>query len=404
MAEKSRTPEEKLLYAQQQAVVYCPPLGALLMKLRFRESPDQKETLRALSNGALLYNPMNVDAISENQLVSHMTEAVFHTALREGMRNQMYNEAKFRVALQSKIIQILDEAGLPEIFGTAELRKAEWDMLAPEEVLDQIADLTPEEAVELCPCKLPLTVGRDDDDPEDDDDADGGMGDTRPPILTAALGEMLAMAKDIGDEMLGLQLLIGDIYEPQIDWRQRLRHSMQQILGPWGRSFQRPHRRGHGIAQAIGMPGYVMPGPDRGFESVILCVDLSGSVVGDKGLVEDFCGEMNGIMKLCQRPCRVILHEVAVIDDFECKNLNDLIPKLKGGGGTDFVPTYERLCETHEKIPLVVWLTDLYGGHVPEPPPFPMIWVCGSNHDSAPWGQIIEIPTQNTEDRDAYEY
>jgi predicted metal-dependent peptidase len=392
------TPLDKLLYSQRQAIVFSAPIGSMLSKLRFREETALTTTMKALPNGCYLYNPEYVDVTPIDHLVSLMTHAVFHAGLREGMCNQFYDPAKYRVGMEAKITQCIEDACLPQIMGTE--RVVEWDESAIEDIIDQIPETTVEQAIDMCPLKLPLDVGADsDEDPNNEEDESS----SRPSLMTSALQDAAQIAKDMGKEFLGLKLLIGTVMEPQIDWRTKLRYAISQVPGLWGRSFRRPSRRSPGIAHGSGMPGYILPGPSTGFESIVLVIDVSGSVVCDRGLVEDFLAEMNGILKLCQRPCRVIMHEYGITNDFEAKVLGDIIPELTGGGGTSFVPVYELLAESQQKIPLVVWLTDLYGDHVNTEPPFPMIWVAGHNHDTAPWGLIIELPEQHQERRDPYD-
>jgi predicted metal-dependent peptidase len=393
------TPLDKLLYAQRQAIVFSAPIGSMLSKLRFREEPALTTTMKALPNGCYLYNPEYVDVTPIDHLVSLMTHAVFHAGLREGMCNQYWDPAKYRIGIEAKITQCIEDACLPQIMGTE--RVVEWDESAVEDIIDQIPETSVEAAIEACPLKLPLDIGADSE--EDPDGGGDDNSDTRPALMTSALHDAAQIAKDMGREFLGLKLLIGNVMAPQIDWRTKLRYAVTQVPGLWGRSFRKPSRRSPGIAMGSGTPGYILPGPSSGYESVVLVIDLSGSVVGDRGLVEDFLAEMNGIIKLCQRPCRVIMHEYDVTQDFQTKTLDKIVEMLIGGGGTSFVPVYELLAQAQEKIPLVVWLTDLYGDHVPTEPPFPVIWVAGQNHDTAPWGTIIELPDQDSSRRDPYE-
>ncbi|NIQ77894.1 MAG: hypothetical protein GTN93_07335, partial [Anaerolineae bacterium] len=77
--------------------------------------------------------------------------------------------------------------------------------------------------------------------------------------------------------------------------------------------------------------------------------------------LEDFAAEINGILKLCNRPCRVILHESDIIDDFEAEEIPTVIQHLKGGGGTNFIPVFERIAQDDKAPPVLVFLTDLYG-------------------------------------------
>lgn len=394
--EKHRTPKERLLYAQRQVLTYFPAIGIVICNLRFQEASEQPTSLVALPDGSCFFNPEYIEAIPPNQIPSLITHAAFHPACQENLRARWghIEPWRFRVAFESFLHKLLEDAGMPEIFGTADHRVREWDDWSTERAAKSIADPPPFidpnlAAVAMCPVKLPLQLPKKKREGDGDDEDERG---TKPPIMTAALAKMNEFAKSIGQEFSGLKILLGKLFEPKIDWRTRLRSALSEVLGQLGRSYRRPHRRSGGISAACGRSYIPLPGPDRGFENVVFCIDLSGSVVGDRGLVESLFAEMGAIFKLCRRNCRVIFHEDGVIDDFETKDLKTVILRTKGGGGTDFRPVYKLLAKSKQRIPLVVWLTDLCGDHVDIEPPFPVLWVTGETHGAVPWGRHIIVP------------
>jgi hypothetical protein len=402
MSTRHRTPKEKLLYAQRQVLTYFQAVGVVVCNLRFQEAIDQMWSLVAMPDGTCFFDPAKIDLIPFNQLASMISHATFHTACQEEDRARWSHTEpwRFRLAFESFLHQILEDAGMPEIFGTSDFRNHDFDRISTEKAAKLIPDPPPgidpsAFAIAACPVHLPLrrpkTPGE-----KGEESKDHG---TAPPILTAALSHMNEFAKSIGQEFGGLKILLGKIFEPKIDWRTRLRFALSEVLGQQGRSYRRPSRRSGGISLSCGGNYIPFPGPNLGFEDVVFVIDLSGSVVGDKGLAESLFAEMGAILKLCRRACRVIFHESDVVDDFVTKNLKTVILRAAGGGGTDFVPVYELLAQCRKKIPLVVWLTDLCGGHIEARPPFPILWVTGETHGGVPWGRHIKIPVDRR-DRD----
>ncbi len=401
-AKKFRDAKSKLLYAQRQVMTYFQAIGAVVCNLRFHEDPGQQITLHALPDGTCLFNPPFIELVPFDQLASLEAHISFHTALQEFERAKYSIPWKVRIAMEHCLHKLLEDAGMPEIFATDKNRHHEWDHLGIEQIASQIGEPPPgidpvQYAISLCPARLPLDIGKG----RTRLDAEGNP-TTMPPIMTGALAKMEALGKSIGQDMAGLRLLIGKVFEPKIDWRSKLRFAMCEVLGNMGRTFKNPSRRSGGISAALGRSFIPLPGPNRGFDSVVLVIDLSGSVTCDPGLVEDFMAEMGAILKLCQRPCRVIMHESGVTADFKTKNLKDVIIHAHGGGGTSFVPVYDLLGESKTPIPLVVWLTDLFGGHCNDRPPFPMLWVTGESYGRVPWGRHIIVP-QTKGPRDPHE-
>lgn len=391
------TAKEKLQRAQQKATIYYPMFGALLSYVRFSEDPNAG-TMKALPTGVVNYDPKCIDVTPDNMLLSMIIHTVMHEALRESWRAVYHDPLRFRYAMECKINQIIQEGGLP--LGPGWVRRPEWDDKAPEEILGELEDISEEEAVECCPVKLAIVKDPMGENGHTDDCADPncqgecnpangqqqGLGDMSATVLTAALLRMQEVAKDIGTECAGLNLAVGEILHPQVPWQNELRNYFQETVGGNGRSYRRPSRRSEAV-------GVILPGRSKGLDAVTIAIDVSGSVVCDPGLIEDFLSETSEILRICGRPCRVILHESDIVDDFLCDDLTTLLGKLKGSGGTDFRPVFNLVAESSPP-PLLVFLTDLYGPLPNIEPNYPILWVCGEQHDTPPWGRVIELPTQ----------
>ncbi|NIQ77893.1 MAG: hypothetical protein GTN93_07330, partial [Anaerolineae bacterium] len=153
---------------------------------------------------------------------------------------------------ECKINQVLREGGLP--LGPGWINEPQYDMLSPEEIASEIdPNYPPQKAIDDCPVRLGLFIDQGGDYKdcpechgqgcESCQNEDGSGMRTQGTLLTAALLRMREVAKDIGTDMMGLDLAIGEILNPQLPWEVELRQYFQETIGSQGRTYLRPNRR-----------------------------------------------------------------------------------------------------------------------------------------------------------------
>jgi predicted metal-dependent peptidase len=120
--------------------------------------------------------------------------------------------------------------------------------------------------------------------------------------------------------------------------------------------------------------------------SVAFCIDTSGSM-SPKDLAEGM-SELDAIRKLYKVPvyfmeCDYDIASARWVSPYE------EIPKVKGGGGTSFVPVMKHLTDNKIDVDALVFFTDGYGefGNAPD---FDVIWAINSNV-KAPYGKTIRV-------------
>ena len=382
------TPEEKISAIKKTAMVMYPLLGTALGYFKFVEdkSGSQKDakTIRAFRNGILQWNREFVDVTPSPHLFKLFTHALLHILLKERERARYHDPIKFRYVFENTANRFIEISMPGSPLGPGFFRDPTFDSDTVENCLDQCPEgLSEQEVVEMCPVGLPID--------HEVDTPEGGEGE-RPDmdIATAALAGMESMAKDIGIGSGLLRILIGDIYEHVIPWEERLREFCRETFGQEGRTYRRLNKRSFGMSHAAGCT-ISLPGRDRGLTTPCIAIDLSGSIVYDNGLVERFLSEICEILRVCKKKARIILHEWDVTDDFESDDPAEIIGRIKGGGGTSFVPLYQLL----EKEPplCLVHCTDLYGEFPSVEPNYPVLFVTGKDHADvtvAGFGQILE--------------
>lgn len=182
--------------------------------------------------------------------------------------------------------------------------------------------------------------------------------------------------------------LLGEILEPQVDWKQQLAEFVRSTCaGRDTTSWRRPNRRF--MAQDILMPSMI----SERIGHIVVGVDTSGSITGKQ--ISLMLSEVLALAKQV-RPERVDLlywdARVARHEEYDESNLDLLATSTKpaGGGGTSPRCVKDYLNEKRIAPECVIMLTD---GYVDSWPDFdcPTLWVVTTKKITATTGQTIHI-------------
>jgi len=193
--------------------------------------------------------------------------------------------------------------------------------------------------------------------------------------------------KSKGNLPMGLQKLIDEILEPRIDWRDVLAN----WIGENGRREDYTYRRRSRRSESVGefMPGRVRFGVD----DVCVLWDTSGSMNGREG---EILGDVEAICEDLGIGVRVICIDTQIHSDvIGIHDALDLIPHIKGGGGSDFTPAFDKL-EKENYTGVLVAFTDGYIT-VPrnKPPRIKSVMWCLADSDVDPtkgsWGEVLKM-------------
>lgn len=181
----------------------------------------------------------------------------------------------------------------------------------------------------------------------------------------------------------GLLRQLGEITEPQLDWRSYL----------WRYLVRTPTDFTGFDRRFIGR-GLYLDTLDGESVQVFVAVDTSGSI-GDNQM-RTFLGEVYGILSAYPH----IQGELYYVDaqaygphpiEPNCK-----IPPPVGGGGTSFIPFFEAVRASWDGYSdgVCIYLTDGYGSFSPEPPELPVLWVVtpgGLRLEQFPFGETVRL-------------
>lgn len=202
--------------------------------------------------------------------------------------------------------------------------------------------------------------------------------------VAKATFEGFAVAKQQGKLPSDFERAIARLLKPQVDWLTALKQKLRYGCSRTEKrdvTWSYPNRRYVGCDMYL--PGNVGP------ESPKICyaVDTSGSM-SQKDL-EQAISELEDIRKRFKAKvyfmdCDAQVHGSRWIEPFEA------LPKLSGGGGTDFIPVFDHLIQNRIRPDYCVFFTDGYGSFPDKKPPFDTLWVMTSDV-KPPFGEVVRV-------------
>jgi predicted metal-dependent peptidase len=208
-------------------------------------------------------------------------------------------------------------------------------------------------------------------------------------ISIVAAAQTHEQSKGRGSLPSSLQRLVDEITEPKVDWREQL----SRWIGENGRkqdyTYSRPSRRSESVGQ------YLPSFKKYGFAPVTVMVDTSGSI-GDRMLKEGL-SEIQGVCEDLGLSVRAMIIDAAIHADVEVADAYELAEQLSGGGGSNFIPAFDKLqAEGYDGV--VIAFTD---GDICVPSVKPenlrgVLWCIyeGCHAPTESWGETVLIPRE----------
>lgn len=205
-----------------------------------------------------------------------------------------------------------------------------------------------------------------------------------------AVKSAATVAKQQGNCPSNMERLVGDICEPQVDWKERVKLCLHRVAGKDASTWQRPNRRRLAIQPHIYWPGT----ESYQVGTIAMFVDTSGSVSDEE--MSHFFGEMASILtELRPQLAYVGSCDTVAHGPHELQDVNELLDyKPEGGGGTHMPAIFDRLKEEGVRPDALIILTDGYTSYG-EAPGYPVIWVCTSDK-VADHGETIPIKVHDS--------
>jgi predicted metal-dependent peptidase len=194
---------------------------------------------------------------------------------------------------------------------------------------------------------------------------------------------VLASSQGQGSLPAGMQRHLGEIADPQIDWRSQL----------W-RYLVRTPTDFSGFDRRFLHCGLYLDHLEGESVQVFVCIDSSGSISEEQ--MSLFIGEVSGILSSYPMlDCRLWYADADCYGPYTISGIRE-IPRPVGGGGTDFRPFFKAAMDvwSGDQEAICVYLTDGCGDFPEETPQLPVLWVIvpgGLSNDDIPYGEICRL-------------
>ena len=202
-----------------------------------------------------------------------------------------------------------------------------------------------------------------------------------------------AEAAGMGELPAAIKRLIDDILQPQVHWEDHLASTMKRAAGQPKHDWSKVNKR------LISRPDKIVFArkSNYGCGPIVVGWDSSGSTHEHQA---KFFAEMSGIVgdlnpsELIVIRCDTKVHGYDVLE--EPQDLNAYRTQINeegigGGGGTNFVPVFDRIRDEGIEPDMLVFFTDTYGRFPDREPTYPVIWASIVKQPTVPWGQVVEI-------------
>ena len=188
--------------------------------------------------------------------------------------------------------------------------------------------------------------------------------------------------KRVGNIGSNLKRLLDEITIPQVDWKTRLWQYLTRTpndFNGWDRRFVHS-----------GLYLETLEGEDL---QVQICIDTSGSIKSEQ--LNQFVSELEAILGSYPNAKAELYYADAEIFGPYTLDSDQSIPTPKGGGGTSFIPFFEKV-EKRDSLDsrVTIYLTDGYGDFPKSLPQVDTLWVVPSNGlktDRFPFGEVARI-------------
>lgn len=378
--------EKRVIRARTALMLESPFFASLVLRLRMVEA-DWIPTF-ATDGRRLLYNPKFAAQLTDAEVKFVVAHEVLHCACLHPTRRGSREPLLANIAMDFVVNPILVEAKIGQIPNGCLLDPQFNNMY-----FEQVYELLRKDVQKaLAQAGKGPGFGEVIDPQSGDGDNDQKNGQGVGQAERAALDEEWKVAaqaaamnaKAAGNIPGGIDRMITEAQRPKVDWREVLRPFVQQAMDPKNYRWTPPNRR-------FVWQGMYLPSVEReGIGPIDVHVDVSGSI--DQDMLNQWAAELNCIVQETRpEKVRVLYFDAALQGDpVEFGPDEPVTLTTRGGGGTDFKPSFEYV-EKHGPDPIcAVVLTDLECNSYPQEPLYPVLWATPSSH-TAPWGETVRI-------------
>ena len=371
MAPADRALERQISASLLRLRINAPFFAALSLFASFR--PSLAVPTAATDGRAVYYNPDFLGTLAPRELDGVLLHEVLHAALLHAVRRGTREGVRWNVAADVVVNGILAKQAFLDL-PKGGIRAADLEHLRVEEIYELISA----RAIEGCPSCLTPGPGIGEDGSSARKLAEIEV------YWQRALRQAEAVARGVGQGNMpaGADRLLDELGRAQIDWRSQL----------W-RFLVRTPADFSGFDRRLLSRKLYLETLEGDSLRAFVAVDTSGSVSPEQlGLLLTEIGGILGAYPHIE--AELYYADTALYGPF---SIEEQIrnPTPVGGGGTSFIPFFDRVRDEHGREEAVcLYLTDGLGAFPPEPPDLPVLWVVtagGLPDEAFPFGEVVRL-------------
>lgn len=377
--------EQLLLKAKSLLTVKYPYFGMLASRLNFE--PSEGVSGYASNGKRFIYNGEFLERRSVQEVMFILTNAVMHHVLSHQQRKLNRKGKLWQLATDYAINNLLSKSGL--IIPVGANYNKEYEGMYAEEIYDALKnDLNLGEGDAFGesgdkPPQEPM-MEQEGDDSQSFGNVEGiadelDTGDELQWQYAASIAQEVAQRK--GAMPLGLERLGKKVKPSDVDWRFELYNAVNRHMRN-NYAFMPPNKK-H-IHRGIALPSLTS-------DTLSLCVaiDTSGSI--DDQLLGAFMEEFKSIMQnFPSVKIELIIADAKVHAHHTFQGGERMDFALKGGGGTDYRPTFDYVESNLPMTTMLLYFTDGEGSFPRIPPNYEVLWAL-SRKAKVPFGREMVI-------------
>ncbi len=336
--------------------------------------PSESCPTAATDGKDVFFNETYLRSLSTSQQDGLLLHEVLHAALMHVLRRGVRDPELWNVAADLVVNGMIEAQGMFEL-PLGGLRDPKLEHLSVEEIYELLLkEAKPRN------CSMPDLLAAGDSDSLSQNQKAALESHWRNALQQATV---IARSMNQGKLPAGVDRELGLLTSPQLDWRSYL----------WRYLVQTPTDFSGFDRRFIGRGLYLETLQGESVQ-VYVAVDTSGSI--DETQLRLFLAEVYGILNSYPHlTCELYYVDAEAYGPYEL-SLDCAIPKPQGGGGTDFVPFFEKVEQrwNRQTQALCVYLTDGYGSFPAEAPELPTLWVVtpgGLALERFPFGEAVRL-------------
>jgi predicted metal-dependent peptidase len=360
---------EKLNQAKTKLMLENPYFGTLVTSINLQINQNIA-SFRPLGD-VLEYNDEYLEVLSVDEVSTILANSAMHQALFHSNRGKDKVSSVWNLASDYAINDLLVENGfmLPPMANYA----SRFEMLYAEQIYIILLG--------------ELDLKENDDEPKDEQQTqEMEEQDIPEELLTeeeyALLLEQLNIKlEQHGDLPKGIERFVESKKEAQVVWRDELYRYVNAHAKSDYRMF--PSSKKH-LYRGIALPSIY--GEEL---KIVVAIDTSASIEDE--LLKTFLAELYEIMQVFTHYVIELIECDASIQNIQrLTPMEALIPMLKGGGGTNFIPVFDYVEKLNEDFKFLIYFTDGKGAFPKYEPLIDTLWVMPQT-ETVPFGEVLVL-------------